>query len=84
MSERFNISNTVMQGTVWAGLMCSCTMDKLGKQAYSDPHMMYNYKNEVAVPPLEMVDDIIQASKCGHQVVTNNTAVTTFAKLKKL
>ena len=79
ISERFD-----MQGTVWVRLMCSCTMDKLGKQAYSDPNMMYNYGQEVSVPPLEMVDDVIQASKCGHQVVTNNTAVTTFAKLKKL
>ena len=64
--------------------MCSCTMYKLGKQAYSDPNIMYKYKNEVAVPPLEMIDNIIHASKYGHQLVTNNTAVTPFAKLKKL
>ena len=34
-TERFTIQNTVMQGTVWAGLLCTCTMDKMGnKQAY--------------------------------------------------
>ena len=78
------IEDTVMQGTVWAGLMCTSTMDKLGKQAYQDPNLMYKYKNNVFVPPLEMVDDVICASKCGSQVVATNTAVTTFVKLKKL
>ena len=31
-----------------------------------------------------MVDDIISASVCGNQVVTINTAINTFIKLKKL
>lgn len=44
MSERFNINKTVMQGTVWAGLKCTATMDKLGKQAYQDPNLLYRYK----------------------------------------
>ena len=30
ISERFSIHNKVMQGTVWAVLMCTCSMDKLG------------------------------------------------------
>ena len=84
ISERVVIEKTVMQGTVWAGLMCTSTMDKLGKQAYRDPNLMYKYKNSVFVPPLEMVDDVICASKCGSQVVASNTAVTTFVKLKNL
>ena len=83
-TERFSIYNTVMQGTVWAGLMCTCTMDKLGKIAYSDSNILYKYRNEVMVPPLQMVDDIITASECGNQVVTTNSVVNTFLKLKKL
>jgi hypothetical protein len=83
-TDRFTIYNTVMQGTVWAGLMCTCTMDKLGQQAYNDKHTLYRYKNSVDVPPLQMVDDIIAVSKCGNQVVSTNAAVNTFTKLKKL
>ena len=64
--------------------MCTCSMDKLGKLAYQDKQLLYKYKNDVDVPPLEMVDDVITASKCGNQVVATNTAVTTFTKLKKL
>ena len=36
------------------------------------------------MPPLQIVDDVICASKCGNQVVTKNAAITMFAKLKKL
>ena len=36
MSEQFSIHEEVMQGTVWAGLMCTYTMDNLGKLAYQD------------------------------------------------
>ena len=84
VSEKFNIQKVVMQGTVWAGLMCTTTMDKLGKQFYANPNMMYKYRSEALVPPLQMVDDVICASKCGNQVITSNAAITMFAKLKKL
>ena len=68
ISERFSIYEKVMQGTVWAGLMCTCTMDKLGELAYKDKSLLYMYKNEVEVPPLEMVDDVITASKCENKL----------------
>ena len=73
-----------MQGTVWAGLMCTCSMDKLGKLAYSDTALLYKYKDKVEVPPLQMVDDVITASKCGNQVISTNAAVNMFTNLKKL
>jgi exonuclease III len=83
-TDRFTINNIVMQGTVWAGLMCTCTMDKLGKQAYNDEQLLYKYKGAVEVPPLQMVDDIIAATKCGNQTVATNSAINTFTQLKKL
>ena len=52
MSERFDIYNTVMQGTVWAGLKCTATMDQLGKKADGDPNLLYRYKNQVDIPTL--------------------------------
>ena len=35
-SERINISNIIMQGTVWGSLLCTTSMDKLGKMMYRD------------------------------------------------
>ena len=84
LSERFAIHNKVMQGTIWAGLMCTCTMDSLGKMAYNNKSIIYKYKKEVEVPPLQMVDDIIAASKCGNQVVETKSVVNIFLKMKKL
>ena len=47
-----------MQGTVWARLMCTSTIDTLGKQWYKSPEALYQYKG-VPIPPLGMVDDVI-------------------------
>ena len=38
----------------------------------------------MAVPPLEMVDDIITASKCGTTTVALNATVNSFEERKKL
>ena len=71
-TERFDISNTIMQGTVWANLMCTSTMDKLCKLSYQKPELLYKYRKKICVPPLEMVDDIITVSECGITSFTNN------------
>ena len=83
-SSRISIRNSVMQGTVWAGLMCTATMDKFGKHVYSEQDLVYKYKNTVDVPPLQMVDDILTISKCGTTSVTINSAANSFISSKKL
>ena len=83
-TERVTIRNNIMQGTVWAGLMCTATMDKLGKQVYKTPHLLYKYKGTVDVPPLEMVDDILTLSKCGATSLAMNATVNAFITSKKL
>ena len=83
-TEQITINNKIMQGTVWAGLMCTSTMDKLGKEVYDDPSLVYKYRGTVDVPPLEMVDDVITTSKCGTTTVTLNATVNSFVERKKL
>ena len=83
-TPRFNIQKIVMQGTVWAGLMCTTTMEKLCKIVYKDPSLQYQYRGSVVVPPLEMVDDIVTVSKCGVTSVALNSVVNTFINHKKL
>ena len=73
-----------MQGTVWPGLMCTTTMDQLCKLILEDESLLYKYKGVVSVPPLEMVDDIITAVKCGSTAVTLNATVNAFIESKKL
>ena len=59
MTERVNIPNIVMQGSVWGSIFCTATIDKLAKLVYSREDMLYKYKGEVSVPPMEMVDDVL-------------------------
>ena len=71
-----------MQGTVWGSLMCTTSMDKLGKIAYSMQDSLYKYKG-VPVPPLGMVDDIINVSTV-ENTARMNKCINTFIESKKL
>ena len=68
-TESIHIRNKVMQGRVWGGLMCTTTMEKLCKLVYNDERLLYKYRGKVDVPPLEMVEDVITASKYEVQVL---------------
>ena len=46
--------------------------------------MVYKYRDIVEVPPLEMVDDVLTASKCGENSVSLNSEVNYFIEHKKL
>ena len=83
-TESIAIQNKMMQGTIWAGLMCTTTMDKLGKEIYADTTLVYKYRGSVDVPPLEMVDNIISASKCGPTTVALNASVNYFVERNEL
>ena len=81
-TRRTSISEVVMQGTVWGSLMCTSTMDKLGKIAYSKPETLYKYKG-VPIPPLGMVDDVISVSSVENTQEINKI-INTFIESKKL
>ena len=84
ISDRATIRSTIMQGTVWAGMLCTSTMDKLGKLVYDNPHLSYKYRNKVVVPPLQMIDDVLTISKCGSTSLAMNSLVNSFMFSKKL
>ena len=84
ISERRTIENVIMQGTVWAGMLCTGTMNKLGKIVYENPEAAYKYRSKVVVPPLQMVDDVLTISKCGTTSLAMNHLVNVFMNSKKL
>ena len=81
-TRRTTINEVVMQGTVWGSLMCTSSMDKLGKLSYKAPQNLYKYK-DVPIPPLGMVDDIICVSSV-EQTANMNKTINTFIEKKKL
>ena len=82
ISNRIAISDTIMQGTVWASLMCTSTIDTLGKKCYESPETLYQYKG-VSIPPLGMVDDVICVTNVSRSEEMNKT-VNIFMEHKKL
>ena len=78
------ITNIIMQGTVWGSLLCAATTDKLAKKVYEEGELLYKYKGEVDVPPLEMVDDIFTLQICGATSEAMNSKVNAFIEQKTL
>ena len=84
ITERKSIYNVIMQGSVFGTLICTCVMDKLAKLFYNDPNLLYKYKNDVDIPVLEMVDDVISVNKCSEKSLISNATISTFMDLNKL
>jgi hypothetical protein len=84
LTERVNIPNIVQQGGTWGSLLCSNTVDTIGKKCRDRGEHYYLYKNAVRILPLAFVDDLNAISKCGLESISLNTFITTQIELKKL
>ena len=84
LTDRIDIEDLIMQGTVFGSIICTSVMDKLAKIFYQDKDLVYKYKNKVAVPILGMVDDVLNVAKCTEQVVISNSTINTFIEQNKL
>ena len=84
LSDRMNIKNIIMQGSVWGSLCCVFLMDKLGKLSNSNPDLLYMYKGVAGCPPLQMVDDVLSVQTCSEKSQLMKTTVNTFMELEKL
>ena len=84
ITNRKSIKNIIMQGTVFGTLICTSVMDKLAKVFYNDPNLTYMYKENVKVPVLGMVDDVVCVTKCSSSTVTTNATINSFMELNKL
>ena len=83
-SERIDVKNIIMQGTVWGSMLCTASMDKLGQLVYGNKDLIYKYKGVVETPTLGMVDDVLSVQKCSNDAVKMNATVNAFIEGKKL
>ena len=84
LTERVNIPNIVQQGGTWGSLLCSNTIDTLGKKCRNRGEYYYLYKNTSRIFPLAFVDDLNGISKCGTDSIALNTFITTQIEMKRL
>ena len=76
-TERVDIQDIVMQGGTFGSLMCSNSIDSIGKKCFNRGENLYLYKQLVNILPLSMVDDILAIAKCGQDSLSLNTYINT-------
>ena len=84
LTERVNMPNIVQQGGTWGPMLCSNTIDTLGKKCQERGEHHYMYKKIARILPSAFVDDLSGISKCGFNSISLNTFLTTQIELKKL
>jgi hypothetical protein len=84
LTDRVNIPSIVQQGGTWGSMLCSNSIDTLGKKCKNRGENIYLYKNTAEILPLAFVDDLNGISKCGEESMALNTFITTQIELKKL
>ena len=83
-TKQSSIQNCVIQGDVFAPLLCSKQIDQFGKECLEASKYTYLYKGEVEIPPLAMVDDILAISECGFKSTMINAFLNCKTSSKKL
>ena len=84
LTERVPIKKIVMQGEVTGPGQCSNQIDTFGKECINESKLLYTYKDDLGVPPLGMVDDVLAVSRCGVESVEMNAFLNQKTNIKKL
>ena len=84
VTDRVELHEIEMQGTVPAPLKCSIQIDTLGKECLESGEGLYSYKECVNIPPLAMIDDILAVSKCSVETVKVNALIQSKVMHKNL
>ena len=75
-TQRVNIPEIAQQGGTWGPMMCSNSIDGVGKYAKGKKEN-YSYKNLVEIIPLAMVDDLLSVTICGADSIKMNITINT-------
>ena len=77
------IPEITAQGGTWGPLLCSNSIDTVGKYS-EESGQFYVYKKITRIIPLAMVDDLLSVRKCGFDSIETNITINTIIELKKL
>jgi hypothetical protein len=65
-------------------MLCRKQVDMFGKECLEDRKYTYSYKEEVEIPLLSMVDDVLCISECGFKTAMVNSYMQCQTASKKL
>ena len=83
-TDRVDMPRVVMQGGTFGPLLCSNSIDKLGKKCHQRGEHTFLYKKLVRVMPLSMTDDLLGLARCGFESLALNSFINVQIELKKL
>ena len=84
LSQTKEVNQIVCQGDPWGTMECSLHMDDIGKESLKPELEPFKYKNEVEIPALLMVDDIISITESGYKSARMNAFINAKIATKKL
>ena len=84
LTSRVTIENIIMQGEVTSSGQCSNMIDTFGKECLEEDKLLYLYKDELGVPPLALIDDVLAISRCGVESVEMNAFLNQKTNIKRL
>ena len=82
LTDGKTVKEIVIQGETFGPLCCSVRVDSFGKECIQQKKLLYQYKGEVGVPPLAMVDDLVCISVCGLKSVKMNAFINSRTNIK--
>ena len=83
-TDRADMPRVVMQGGTFGPLLCSNSIDKLGKKSHQRGEHTFLYKKLVRVMPLSMTDDVLGLARCGFESLALNSFINVQIEMKKL
>ena len=84
LTDRINLPSIIQQGGVWGSILCSNTIDTIGRKCKLSGEHLYMYKKRVEILPLGFVDDLNGVAKCGQDSINLNLFLNSQVELKKL
>ena len=84
LTQRIQIPSIIQQGGVWGSILCSNTIDTIGRKCKLSGEHIYMYKNRAKILPLGFADDLNGVSKCGQDSLNLNLFLNSQVELKKL
>ena len=83
-TDKIDIRQSIMQGTVYAPMKCTVQIDTLGRECLANGDGLYEYKKIVKVPALAMIDDVLGVTTCSDESVKLNSIINAKVETKKL
>ena len=84
LSQRKVVDKIICQGEPWGPIECSLQVDSIGKESLNSSLQPYKYKDEVEIPALGFVDDVITVAESGYKTARLNSFMNAQFAMKKL